>query len=116
MLTNSRLQLSNSEPLDRLWPVPSLVRCHDKPWFQVPSCTPWQTLTNPEFCHMSLSHILVTCPCHTPPSHPWVSQLFLDHGTHQVPTLNPGHNPPTNFSQTSVELQTKLWTKLQHQT
>src|SRR5882724_10288720 len=60
MLTNSKLQLSNSEPLDKLWPVLSPVTCPDKPWFQVLSCTLWQTLTNSESCHTPLSHDPVT--------------------------------------------------------
>ena len=99
MLTNSNLRLSNSEPLDKLWPVLSLVTHPDKPWFQVLSFTLQQTLTNSESCHM-------------PPSHPWVSQIFLDHGTHQVLTLNPWHNPQWTSAEphwTSVKLWTKLW-------
>jgi len=60
---------SNSEPLDKLWPVPSPVTHPDNPWIQVLSCTLWQTVTNSKSCHMPLSHALVTCHCHTPLSH-----------------------------------------------
>ena len=51
MLTRSNLWLSNSEPLDKLWPVLSLVTHPDNPWFQVLSCTLQQTLTNSKSCH-----------------------------------------------------------------
>src|SRR5882724_9176480 len=66
MLTRSNLRLSNSKPLDKLCPVPSLVTHPDNPWFQVLSCTLWQTLTNSESCHMLLSHAFVTHCCYTP--------------------------------------------------
>src|SRR5882724_1568905 len=73
-LSNSNLQLSNSKPLDKLCPVPSPVTHPDNPWFQVLSCTLWQTLTNSESCHMLLSHAFVTCHCHTPSAlHPCFS-------------------------------------------
>src|SRR5882724_13481964 len=97
-LSNSNIQFSNSKPLDKLWPVPSLVTYPDNPWFQVLSCTLQKTLTNSESCHMPLSHIIVTCPCHAPPSHPWVSQIFLDQRTHQVPTLSPQHELQPNLT------------------
>src|SRR5882724_7590697 len=82
-LTRSNLQLSNSKPLDKLWPVPSLVTHPDNAWFQVLSCTLWQTLTNSESCHTLLSHDIVTHPRPSTPAlilgtsnntwHPWAS-------------------------------------------
>src|SRR5882724_11779144 len=62
MLTRSNLQHSNSEPVDKLCPVPSLVTYPDNPWFQVLSCTLGKTLTNSESCHTPLSHTIVTHP------------------------------------------------------
>ena len=66
LLLNSNIQLLTSEPLDKLWPVPSLVTHPDNPWFQVLSYTLQQTLTNSKSCHTFLSHAFVTSHCHTP--------------------------------------------------
>src|SRR5882724_12760630 len=112
MLTDSDLWLSNFKPLDKLWPVLSPVTCPDKPWFQVPSCTPWQTPTNPEFCHMSLSHVTVTCPCHTPLSHPPITPLGLPDisGSQNSSSPNPKSQtqPPNKLQPNLTKLQLNL--------
>src|SRR5882724_3190640 len=93
MMTNSNLWLSDFKPLDKLWPVPSPVTYPDKPCFQVPSCTPWHFPTNPEFCHMSLSHALIT-------------SLGLPdiYGSQNLSSPNPESltQPPMNLSRTSL--------------
>jgi len=76
----------NSEPLGQTLASSKSVTQPLPPWFQVQSCTLWQTLWPIPI----LSH-----PCHMPITHPINLGLpdFSDHGTHQVLTLNPDTTP-----------------------
>ena len=98
----SDLQVSNSEPLDKLCSVPSLVTHPDNPWFQschAPLSKLWPTPSPVTCsCHMNLSHTIVT--------HPWPSTPALVLGTSNN-TRHPWASVPTLVFWASTNTQ---WT------